>query len=169
MPTLRLTQSIASQPDHYRVEIALESDGIRQAVNVHFQFGLSEQDYADLRWYLEDYLQYTLNPGAKIAARVEGRMTEIGMKLFNAIFHADDDARDLWATLRHHLDETRVEVATDVLSATAIPWELIRDSKTDVPVALRAKAFVRGFFQPVQYPLNSQIFLHLIVGQFQYA
>jgi hypothetical protein len=96
-------------------------------------------------------------------------MTEIGMKLFNAIFHADDDARDLWATLRHHLDETRVEVATDVLSATAIPWEPIRDSKTDVPVALGAKAFVRGFLQPVQYPLNSQIFLHLIVGQFQYA
>jgi hypothetical protein len=26
VPTLRLTQSIDSQPDHYRVEIALESD-----------------------------------------------------------------------------------------------------------------------------------------------
>ena len=53
------------------------------------------------------------------------------------MFHSSDDARDLWAdphpAQRHprrgrHLGR----------GATAIPWELIRDPKTDTPLALRA-------------------------------
>jgi hypothetical protein len=43
-----------------------------------------------------------------------------------------------------------VEVATDVKGATALPWELLRDPKTDEALALRAKAFVRTYTKPAQ-------------------
>jgi tetratricopeptide (TPR) repeat protein len=153
MPTLRLTQFAESQPDHYRVEVALEGDGLpRQIATARFNFKLSEQDAEDLRWYLEDFLQYPLDPAPTIAARVEARLAEIGVGLFKAVFQAGDDARDLWATLRDRLDDTRVEIITDVRQAAAIPWELIRDPKTDTPLALRAQAFVRAQPNPAQRP-----------------
>ncbi len=152
MLTLRLTQTTVDQ-DKYRVEVALEGDGLpRQTATAQFDFKLSAQDQEDLRWYLEDFLQYPLDPAPTIAARIEKRMAEIGVELFKAVFHADGDARDLWATLRTRLNETRVEVITGVQEATAIPWELIRDPKTDAPLALRARAFVRAQPQAAQRP-----------------
>ena len=66
-------------------------------------------------------------------------MGEIGKDLFTKVFHSSDDARDLWAKLREKLDDTHVEVVTSVEGATAIPWDLIRDPKTDTPLALRPR------------------------------
>lgn len=136
------------------MEVAPEGDGARQTCAAKFNFKLSEQDHKDLRWYLEDFLQYPLDPNPKVAERVEKRISEIGAELFKAVFQANDDARDLWATLREKLDDTRVEIITEVKQATAIPWELIRDSKTDVPLALRAQAFVRAQPNPAQKALQ---------------
>src|SRR5262249_32088416 len=142
MPTLRLTQTAVGE-DLHRVEISLEGDGLaRQAAEVRFPFRFTDDDQRDLRWYLEDYLQAPEEPHPKIAARVEGRMAALGAELFEAIFQGD--ARDLWATLRSRLEETRVEIVTGVREATAIPWELLRDPKTEVALALRAHAFVRA-------------------------
>jgi hypothetical protein len=152
MLTLRLTQHADSQPDYYRVEVALEGDGSRQTATVRFQFKLTQQEQENIRWYLEDYLQYLSDPAPQIAAKVERRTAEIGIELFKAIFQANDDARDLWATLRQNLNHTRVEILTDIAQATAIPWELLRDPKTDACLALRSPAFVRSYSQPAQRP-----------------
>ena len=151
-PTLRLTQS-ADGDSQYRVEVALEGPGLsRQIASARFPFTFDEQDRNDLRWYLEDYLQYPLDPAPTIALGVERRIAAIGTELFKTLFQSSDDARDLWATLRTQLDETRVEIITGVREATAIPWELLRDPKTDVPLALRARSFVRAHPQPAQAP-----------------
>jgi hypothetical protein len=150
MLTLRLTQFTEAE-DKYRVEVALEGDRLpRQTATSRFEFKLTPQDHEDLRWYLEDYLQYPLDPAPKIAARIEKRMSEIGVELFKAVFQANDDARDLWATLRDKLDDTRVEIIAGVTEATGIPWELLRDPKTDAALALRAQAFVRSQPQAAQ-------------------
>ncbi|MCI0698890.1 CHAT domain-containing protein [candidate division KSB1 bacterium] len=152
MSILRLTQFTEAE-DQYRVEVALEGDRLpRQTATSCFDFKLTPQDHEDLRWYLEDYLQYPLDPAPKIAARIEKRMSEVGVELFKAVFQANDDARDLWATLRDRLNDTRAEIITEVREATAIPWELLRDPKTDVPLALRARAFVRAQPQAAQRP-----------------
>ena len=130
MLILRLTQS-AEGPDRHRIEIALEGDGqARQTAVSAFSFALTPQDREDVRWYLEDFLQYPLDPAPAIAARIERRMSAIGVELFNAIFQSNADARDLWATLRGHLNGTRVEIVAGVREATALPWELLRDPKT---------------------------------------
>jgi len=156
MYSLRLTQTSEGQ-DIYRVEIALEGDGLpRQTATTRFDFKLTAQDQEDLRWYLEDFLQYPQDPAPRIAARIEKRISEIGMELFKALFQSSEDARDLWATLWTRLNDTRVEIFTGVKEATAIPWELVRDHKTDTPLALRASAFVRTHPQPAQIPYIPQ-------------
>ncbi len=152
MLTLRLTQFTEAE-DKYRVEVALEGDGQpRQTAVSRFDFKLSPQDHEDLRWYLEDYLQYPLDPAPTIAARIEQRMHDIGTDLFKAVFQSSDDSRDLWATLRGQLNDARVEINTEVREATAIPWELLRDLKTEAALALRAQAFVRSQPQTSQRP-----------------
>ena len=77
MPTFRLTQTAVGE-DLHRVEISLEGDGLaRQTADVRFPFRFSDADQRDLRWYLEDYLQFPEDPAPKIAARVERRMAEM--------------------------------------------------------------------------------------------
>jgi tetratricopeptide (TPR) repeat protein len=151
MPLLRLTQHAESQPDAYLVEVALEGDGLaRRTASVRFSFHLGPQDHEDLRWYLEDYLQHSADPAPSIAARVEQRMADIGDELFRAVFHADDDAREIWSAARDRLAETRVEIVGEVRQDGAIPWELIRDPRTGALLAIGASAFVRGHPSPAQ-------------------
>jgi hypothetical protein len=152
MLILRFTQTAEGQ-DKYRVEIALEGSGQpRQTVTSSFDFKLAPQDQENLRWYLEDYLQYPHDPAPQIAERVEKRMDQIGAELFKALFQSSDDARDMWAIIRTRLNDTRIEIITGVREATSIPWELVRNPKTDTPLALRARSFVRAQPQTAQRP-----------------
>ena len=157
MLTLRLTQP-SEGPDQHRVEIALEGGSLpRQTAVSRFSFALSAQDREDLRWYLEDFLDYPpRDPLPTIAARIEQRMAAIGVELFNAIFQSNDDAAVLWAKLRDKLNDTRVEIVAGVREATALPWELLRDPKTDVALALEAQSFVRASGQPARRPKFQQ-------------
>ena len=66
MPTLRLTQSTVRQ-NHYRVEIRYENE---PPIPVEFDFQMSDQDYSDIRWYLEEFLQFPMEPAPEIAHRI---------------------------------------------------------------------------------------------------
>jgi hypothetical protein len=151
MLTLRLTQETISE-NQYCARLRLEGDGMPQEATAVFTFTMSEQDREDLRWYLEDFLQYPQDPAPAIAARIEKNLEEVGEELFRAVFQANDDARDLWATLRAQLNNTRVEIVTSVAEAATIPWELLRDPKTDVHLALRGHTFTRSQAQTAQRP-----------------
>jgi hypothetical protein len=54
----------------------------KDAFILKFSLSLRAQDQEDLRWYLEDYLQYPLDPAPSIARRIERRMEEIGLNKF---------------------------------------------------------------------------------------
>ena len=152
MSLLRLTQTNTGA-DSYRVEVAVErNSAARQTATSEFKFALTAQEREDMRWYFEDYLQYPVDPAPKIASRIENRLDEIGIELFRSIFQSGEDTRDLWATVRSDIDQYRVEVVTGVQEAASIPWELIRDPKTDTSLALRAEAFVRSHPSPAQQP-----------------
>ncbi len=143
MRLLRFTQD-ALDGDRYRVEVALEGDGTRRVAKADFEFRLTGQDEADLRWYLEDYLQRPHEPAPVIAARIERRMEEVGTGLFQSIFEYGDAGRELWYAASEGLPATRVEVVTTVEGATAIPWELLREPGSEAPMALFAQSFVRA-------------------------
>lgn len=150
MLTLTLTQHAESQRDRYCVEVTLEGNGDRLTANSHFKLNVNLQDQEKIRWYLEDFLEYPQDPAPKIAANIEQRMTEIGVELFEKVFHANDDTRQVWEKVRHHISDTRVEIVTGVRDAATIPWELIRDPQSNMPLALGASAFVRTTPQAVQ-------------------
>jgi tetratricopeptide (TPR) repeat protein len=152
MPTLQLTQH--SEGDgRYRVEAALEGDGLPlQTAASRFAFGLTAQDRETLRWYLEDYPEAPRAPASQIARSVEQRMVKIGATLFRRLFQSGDAARGLWATLRLRLRDTRIEIVTGAQEPDAIPWELLRDPKTDTPLALSVQSFVRACSNPARRP-----------------
>src|ERR1700759_2993502 len=111
MLQLRIRQHAVAEGRH-RVEIDLLSDGAPRAAVSTFDFRLSSQDEEDLRWYLEDFLQYPEKPAPTIARRIEGRMAELGTELFAGVFQANDDARDVWGRVRERLGGAGVGVVT---------------------------------------------------------
>jgi CHAT domain len=143
MRTLRLVQEAIDGSGTHRVAVELAGDGPRRtAPPARVQLALDRVELERVRWYLEDYLAYPVNPAPVIAAQVEGRLVELGQELFAQVFSSRDAIR-LWDRIEPGLAETRVEVVTDVEGATAIPWELLREPLTSTPLALRAGAFVR--------------------------
>jgi hypothetical protein len=143
MLQLRLNQQAVGEGRH-QVDLNLEGDGAPRAATATFAFGLSSQDEEDLRWYLEDFLQYPQEPAPKIARRIEGRLAEVGTELFKAVFQANDDARRIWSRVEERLPETRIEIVSGVTEAATIPWELLREPSTTSALALTAHSFVRA-------------------------
>ncbi len=152
MPVLRLTQ-IAVGSNQYRVEIALEGDNQPRSTAIsEFQFTFSLEEQEQIRWYLEDFLQYDLRQEADRGVRSEQKINEIGIRLFENVFYSSDDARDLWTRLRSKINDTRIEIVTEVTEAATIPWELLCDSRTKIPLVLSANAFVRTHPTVIQPP-----------------
>ena len=127
----------------FAARLSLEDAGRRREAEAQFGLTLSAQDREDVRWYLEDYLQYPVEPGPQVAARVEGRLAELGTELFRQVFEANRDTIGVWDAMAGSLADTRVEVDAGIEAGSAVPWELLRDPVTDGVLALRAGAFVR--------------------------
>src|ERR1039457_6323301 len=151
MSLLRLRQS-AEGESRYRVMAEFENGGVRRSAESRFELQFTAQDQEDIRWYLEDFLQYPMDPAPAIAARIERRMAEIGVELFTKVL----GNTPVWHEVRHDLSATRVEIETTVKDAAALPWELLRDPEVDVPLALRARAFVRSTHDAVARPMLPQ-------------
>ncbi|MCX6674731.1 MAG: CHAT domain-containing protein [Methanothrix sp.] len=151
---LRLTQSPPSQGE-YNVRIELQREGeYTQSTDVSFEFNLSLQDQERLRWYFEDYLQYPQDPAPSIAGKIEGQLTKIGIELFEKIFKSKSnfDAHKIWSYALPQLNNTRIEIVTEVQEATTIPWELICNPDTLQPLALGAGSFLRTYSQAAVPP-----------------
>ena len=66
-----------------------------------------------MRWYLEDYRIYPVDPAPKIAKRLERRMGEVGRELFRLVLARSG----VWESVRHSLADTRIEIETEVEDA----------------------------------------------------
>ena len=95
MTALRINHSTQEGKNH-RVELELDDLPGHHAACASFTFGVSRRDQEDIRWYLEDYLDYPFDPAPEIAARVERRMADIGRELFIQVFDSTPDGRSLW-------------------------------------------------------------------------
>src|SRR3954469_3493196 len=69
MLQLRIRQHAVAE-DRHQVDIDLLGDGAPRAATSTFDFRLSPQDEEDLRWYLEDFLQYPQEPEPAPTIRV---------------------------------------------------------------------------------------------------
>ncbi|MBQ0990709.1 CHAT domain-containing protein [Micromonospora sp. H61] len=147
---LRLTQTATGDGQHVVTTGLTGLAGYAEAsAKSRFALSITDDDRERIRWYLEDFLEYPLDPAPAIAAAVERRLAEIGTQLFKLVF-ANEEARELWADVRKVLHTVRVEVACEVDAATMLPWELLRDPRTDRPVVLEAAEYVRVNAQPAR-------------------
>src|SRR4051794_15584301 len=111
------------------VQVSFQTDSLQISEERRISFSITPQDAEDLRWYLEDYRVYPLDPEPAIAKRIQRRIPQIGSELFDQILSGGD----LWDAVHSRLRDTTVEVETDL--EDSIPWELIRDPITSRPLA----------------------------------
>src|ERR1019366_3236231 len=141
MPTLRITHTASE------VEALWESDGLKESERRPFSFTLTAQEAEDIRWDLEDYRIYPIEPTPKIAKGIEKRMGEVGRELFRLVLKGSD----VWASGKDRLADTRIEIEPEV-AAALVPWELMRDPTADLPLALEVPSFVRCHTRPALRP-----------------
>ncbi|MEA2883132.1 MAG: hypothetical protein QOH32_2388 [Bradyrhizobium sp.] len=145
MPVLQINQQPGGAPNRYRISISATEIPDRAALSfaTDIEFQVTPEDGERIRWYLEDYLQFDEEPAPQVAKRVEAFMAQTGEELFRKIFESREATR-LWDSLEPHLSTTRVEIATGIMEAAAIPWELIRNPDSKTFLALSAASFVRS-------------------------
>lgn len=100
--------------------------GDQRGVEVPFTPFLKENDYEDLRWYLEDYMDLPDGGALVRARRIEQSLTRWGRQLHDALFSAPENR----ALLRQLLDgpEPReLTLATQNPKLLQLPWELMAD------------------------------------------
>jgi len=103
-------------------------NGPGQTVGVPATFTpfLSEGDFENLRWYLEDYMDLP-DGGAVVRAQgVEKQIEEWGHRLHDTVFGAPENAQAL-RTLLDAPEPRALTIATDQSELLRLPWELIRD------------------------------------------
>src|SRR5262245_51036243 len=109
----------------YRAQLA-DARGRRLGVEVPFTPFLSEDDYEDLRWYLEDYLDLPDGGAVLRAVRIQGSFGDSGDRLYKARFTAPDN-REFLRELLEGPAPRRLTVATRDPALLRLPWELMAD------------------------------------------
>ena len=142
-PTLHIRQRAAGNGQH-AIRLTLKRPGRPDLeAEATIAFSLTEQEQADLRWYMEDYLQRAASVERVMVEQIEATMRTRGEALYRMVLAANLDTQAIWFAVREQLADLRVEIASGVAEAAAIPWELMRDPQADSPIALRVKSFVR--------------------------
>lgn len=130
--------------DIYPIRLTLRRDGqphVEAEAKIEFTF--TDRDHEELRWYLEDYLQRANTTEAILVQQVEAMMKSRGEELYTKVLAANQDTQAIWFSIRNELADLRIEISSGIAEAASIPWELMRDPKTDSPLSLRVKSFVR--------------------------
>jgi tetratricopeptide (TPR) repeat protein len=109
----------------YRARLA-DGGGVTLGVEVPFAPFLTEDDYENLRWYLEDYMDLPDGGAVTRARRIEGDLERWGRTLHDALFTAKEN-RDLLKTLLAEKEPRELTFATQDPVLLRLPWELMAD------------------------------------------
>jgi tetratricopeptide (TPR) repeat protein len=102
-----------------------DADG-KPGVAVPFTPFLTEDDYEDLRWYLEDYLDLPDGGAVTRARQIESSLDRWGRTLHDALFSAEAN-RDLLKQLLAAPEPRNLTLATQDPVLLRLPWELMKD------------------------------------------
>jgi tetratricopeptide (TPR) repeat protein len=101
--------------------------GKKLGAAVPFTPFLTEKDYEDLRWYLEEYMDLPDGGAVVRAQRVERDLERWGHRLYDALFSAREN-RDLLRKLLKAPEPRELTIATQDPVLLRLPWELMADS-----------------------------------------
>jgi len=125
---VELTVSFQETPmDKEQFTFDLTLDGQSHQRDNPLTFPMDERALADLRWYLEDYLDYPYGPFRDRGLRIEAMLDKWGEALFQAIF-STAEARVLYDRLVESDDPERfLTIMSPDPRVLRLPWELMRD------------------------------------------
>jgi len=124
MNELRVLFDVAADTG-YRAQLA-DAGGRRLGVAVPFTPFLAEDDYDDLRWYLEEYMDLPDGGAVVRAQRIERGLGRWGLQLYDALFTVPDN-RALLSQLLASPEPRRLTIATRDPALLRLPWELLTD------------------------------------------
>lgn len=109
----------------YRAQLA-DARGRRLGVEVPFSPFLTEEDYEDLRWYLEEYMDLPDGGAVIRAQRIEKNLDEWGRRLYEVLFAVKDN-REFLRDLLEGPEPRRLTIASRDPALLRLPWELMAD------------------------------------------
>lgn len=140
----------------YRAQLA-DAKNRRLGVEVPFTPFLTEADYEDLRWYLEEYMDLPDGGAVIRAQRIEGNLEEWGRKLYDALFSVPDN-REFLRELLDGPEPRSLTLATRDPVLLRLPWELMIDGAGSlaqrVSVRRQLERPERTTPRPAQLPLH---------------
>ena len=89
-----------------------------------FEPFLDEDDYENLRWYLEDYMDLPDGGSVTRAEKIEQSLNDWGRKLHDAVF-SDKPNRQLLQQLLNADGPSTLTIATADSAILRLPWELL--------------------------------------------
>jgi hypothetical protein len=113
-----------------------------QSAVAHLPFLLAPEEEESIRWYLEEYRKFPLEPATAIARNTAARLKQFGEQFFEQVFNSTAQSRELWTLVEEQLETTRIEIAADS-SRFTLPWEILWNPLDVMPIACRAASFVR--------------------------
>ena len=137
MAELRLTFSqINPKNNNILVNVSYfdKDEFVKESMGRPFHFSMDASKYEDLRWYLEDYLEFPDHESLVRAQHIERWLNELGRDIFSAIFLHSDNQQifDLFRKSESPHVITLVSKNKDIFH---LPWEMITN-KTG-PLALQ--------------------------------
>jgi len=136
----------------YRARLA-DAAGTELGVAVPFTPFLTEDDYEDLRWYLEDYMDLPDGGAVTRAERIERSLETWGRKLYEALFTAAENRALLAGP-----EPRELTIATKDSALLQLPWELMADEKGSLAQRLSVRRQLEApettTPRPAQLPLR---------------
>ena len=116
----------AGEGGSYLVQLK-NAAGEKLGVEVPFTPFLTEKDYEDLRWYLEDYMDLPDGGAVVRARRVERDLEKWGRRLYDSLFSIKENT-DILGKLLKEPEPRELTLATQDPVLLRLPWELMADS-----------------------------------------
>ncbi|NES20420.1 MAG: CHAT domain-containing protein, partial [Symploca sp. SIO3E6] len=98
----------------------------RSAPPVVFTHPFNQQALVDLRWYLEDYLDFPYGLEPEKANKIEDKFQQWGEELFELVFRSSEKAREFFQAATYAgLDKCQLVITSDSPEVLNLPWELL--------------------------------------------
>ncbi len=124
----------------------------------------SEKETNELRWYLEEYWQWPYEQFLERAKKIEHSLTDIGKRLYQAVFESADAQKTLQAWRLQPNTNRQISIKSDMPHVLSLPWELLHDEqgflalRTRHPVSivreLATQTELPAYAEPFELPLR---------------
>ena len=105
---------------------------------------------AELRWYLEEFLDYPFSPNTDRAERVRKALEDWGRQAFDALFDHRDAALMFADATREGYENLDLQIQSDDPRVLHWPWEALRDSRASyVAVACHVERRMNRVLDPI--------------------